>query len=409
MTFRTLIFWLHLCAGVVAGAVVLVMSATGVLLTYEKQMIARAERSPLAAAPSPGARRLPVEALLESARRARPGAEPATIAVRADRDAPVAIGFGRDGQVLLNGYTGAVLGDGATRLRAFFRSVTEWHRYLAASGEYRSTGKAVTGACNLAFLVLAITGAYLWLPAVWSRAQLRNILWFRRGLPGKARDFNWHNTIGVWSVVPLVVVVASATVISYPWASNLTYRAMGENPPPPRGAATASSRPRAAGEARPGTEGRDAASATPRGGDGAAAARPSATSLDAALARAERHVDGWRTITLRVPPDAGAPLAFTIDRGSGGEPHKRGTLTVDAASGAIVDWEPFSSNSPGRRLRTILRFAHTGEVLGLPGQTIAGLASAGGVFLVYTGLALSLRRFVAWRKRRGYQGRQAAA
>ena len=110
-----------------------------------------------------------------------------------------------------------------------------------------------------------------------------------------------------------------------------------------------------------------------------------------------------------MPPDAGAPLAFTIDRGSGGEPHKRGTLTVDAASGAIVDWEPFSSNSPGRRLRTILRFAHTGEVLGLPGQTIAGLASAGGVFLVYTGLALSLRRFVAWRKRRGYQGRQAAA
>ena len=52
-------------------------------------------------------------------------------------------------------------------------------------------------------------------------------------------------------------------------------------------------------------------------------------------------------------------------------------------------------------MRTILRFAHTGEVLGLPGQTIAGIASAGGVVLVYTGLALSLRRFVAWRRRRG--------
>ena len=34
------------------------------------------------------------------------------------------------------------------------------------------------------------------------------------------------------------------------------------------------------------------------------------------------------------------------------------------------------------------------------GQTIAGIASAGGVMLVWTGVALSLRRFAAWRRRR---------
>ena len=66
-----------------------------------------------------------------------------------------------------------------------------------------------------------------------------------------------------------------------------------------------------------------------------------------------------------------------------------------------MKWETFSSNTLGRRVRTVLRFAHTGEVLGLPGQTIAGIASAGGTVLVYTGLALSLRRFIAWRQRRG--------
>ena len=48
----------------------------------------------------------------------------------------------------------------------------------------------------------------------------------------------------------------------------------------------------------------------------------------------------------------------------------------------------------------MLRFAHTGEVLGLPGQAIAGLVSLGGVVLVYTGFALSYRRFVAWCARR---------
>ena len=43
-----------------------------------------------------------------------------------------------------------------------------------------------------------------------------------------------------------------------------------------------------------------------------------------------------------------------------------------------------------------MRFAHTGEVLGLTGQTVAGLVSAGAVVMVWTGLALSWRRFRAW-------------
>jgi uncharacterized iron-regulated membrane protein len=48
----------------------------------------------------------------------------------------------------------------------------------------------------------------------------------------------------------------------------------------------------------------------------------------------------------------------------------------------------------------LLRFIHTGEVAGIPGQTIAGIASAGAAVLVYTGLALSWRRFRAWLARR---------
>ncbi len=36
---RTVFFWLHLTAGLTAGVVVFIMSATGVLLTFEKQLI----------------------------------------------------------------------------------------------------------------------------------------------------------------------------------------------------------------------------------------------------------------------------------------------------------------------------------------------------------------------------------
>ena len=47
-----------------------------------------------------------------------------------------------------------------------------------------------------------------------------------------------------------------------------------------------------------------------------------------------------------------------------------------------------------------MRFLHTGESLGLPGQIVAALASAGGALLACTGLSLALRRFASWRRRR---------
>ncbi len=98
------------------------------------------------------------------------------------------------------------------------------------------------------------------------------------------------------------------------------------------------------------------------------------------------------------------PVVFTIDRGEAGQPQKRATLTVDGSTGEVTRWEPFSSLTPGRRLRSILRFAHTGEVLGLAGQTIAGVVSAGGAVLVYTGISLAVRRLWGWRRLRSSAG-----
>jgi uncharacterized iron-regulated membrane protein len=125
--------------------------------------------------------------------------------------------------------------------------------------------------------------------------------------------------------------------------------------------------------------------------------------LNALLTRAEQQVDGWRTINMRVPESGRAPVVFAIDAGDGGQPQLRSTLTLERGTGAVVTDESFETQSLGRRLRSISRFAHTGEVLGIPGQTIAGLASAGGAVLVWTGLALAWRRWRAWIKRRAVE------
>jgi uncharacterized iron-regulated membrane protein len=385
---RNVIFWCHLASGLVAGVVILIMSVTGVLLTYEKQIAGWADtRDYRVAPPSPEARRLPVEELLAGLRQTEP-APPTGVTVRADPTEPVAVAFAGGRTVFLDPYTGRVLGGGATAVRGFFRTMTDWHRWLGTQGDGRAVGKAITGACNLAFLFLVASGLYLWWPRNWAWKAVRSVTWFRRGLSGKARDFNWHNVIGFWSLVPLFFVVLSAVVISYTWASNLVYRVAGEEPPPPRGA-----------PGPPGGPGRSAESER---------VEVPLEGLDRLLARAEQQVAGWRSISLQLPAAADAPVTFTIDEGTGGQPHKRAQLTLARDTGEVVRWEPFSSYTLGRQLRSILRFAHTGEVAGLAGQTVAGIASAGGAVLVWTGLALAWRRFRAWVARRRSRGRVTA-
>jgi len=431
--FRTLIFWTHLVTALFVGVVVLVMSVTGVLLTYQRQITAWADTRGLdAGPPSPGARRMGAEALMAAVTRSQEG-KPTSLKWYADPERPAEVAFGREKTLFVSAYTGAVLSEGSAGVRGFFRTVVAWHRWLGGTeGAARDRGKMITGACNLGFLFLVVSGFYLWFPRNWTRAVVRHVIWFRRGLSPKARDFNWHNAIGFWSSVPLFVVVLSGVVISYPWASNLVYRVVGESPPPPAGgpgggpqaAAGAGAR---GGEAR-GGEGRGGE--RPGGAEGGAVARGgsergaserggserggsepggrgeesapvSLAGIDPLAARAERQVDGWRSITLTLPTRADAPISFNIDRGDGGQPQKRATLALVRGTGEIDKWEPFAKTTKGRQLRSILRFAHTGEVLGLIGQTIAGLVTLGAVVLVWTGFALSLRRFAAWRKRRG--------
>ncbi|MGE0360534.1 MAG: PepSY-associated TM helix domain-containing protein [Vicinamibacterales bacterium] len=401
--FRTVLFWMHLVTGGVAGAVILLMCVTGVVLTYEKQMLEWADRRSGSVPLPADARPLPPETLLASVAAAEAGAAPTGMTMRADRRAPVTVTFEGGRARLVDPYTGAVLGEPSPGLRAFFRSMTSWHRWLALEGVSRGTGKAITGAANLGFLFIVVSGMYLWLPRVRSWVQFKQVLWFRAGLAAKARDFNWHNVIGIWSAVPLAIVVAGAVPISYSWAGNLVFRIAGEAPPqaaarpgPPGGPGGPGGAPPARGD-RERRGDREPRALDVRG-------------LDAAWTAAQADVPGWRTIGTRLGGPPAAPFVLTVDRGYGGQPQYRTTVTIDRASTAIQKRETFDDLGPGRQLRSWLRFAHTGEIYGLPGQTIAGLVSAGGAVLVYTGIALALRRWWAWMRRRSpvRDNRQAA-
>ena len=385
MTLRRVLFWVHLTAGVCAGLVILTMSFTGVLLMYERQLIEWSDRAYRAAPPSDQATRLPIETLLAQAAEQRSRHSPTAITLRADHQAPAAVAFGQT-TVYQDVYTGRLVGEPTTGVRRFMSEARAWHRWMSFDGDGRAIGKAISGWSNLIFLFIVLSGMYLWIPRVVNWRSVRAVAVFRRGLPGKARDFNWHSVIGIWSAVPLAIVVATAMPISFPWANALVYRIAGEAPPVPAAPAARSNMP-------PPVERAPQAVAT--------------EGLDRLWARAEQQVPGWRSINLRLGAAEG-PAIFSIDEGNGGQPQLRSTLSLSRATGDVVRWEPFAAQTAGRRLRSWTRFTHTGEYDGLVGQTVAGIASAGAVVLVVTGLSLALRRAAGWRARRAAPAREAA-
>jgi uncharacterized iron-regulated membrane protein len=309
-----------------------------------------------------------------------------SVRLSSDPRAPALLSAGRDGSRYVNAYTGAVLGEPPEGLDDFFGAVTGWHRWFNAQGESRAPWRAITGASNLAFLFLIVSGIYLWLPKVWKWAAFKaHLLFNRKALRGKARDYNWHHVLGIWTAIPLFVVVATATVFSYPWASNAVYRVFGEEPPARRGAP-----PPAAG-----------ANGNLLGAQNVGAGNTRPLSFDTLFDRASRQVDDWQTITMTLPSSGAATASFAIDQGNGGQPQLRHNLTLKTANGEVASWEPFQSQSPGRRARSWIRFLHTGEALGIVGQTVAGLVSLTSVIMVWTGLALAYRRLIVplYRKR----------
>ena len=357
---RKILFWLHLSAGVTVGLIVILMSFTGVLLAFEKQWVAWLDRGAFRVANAQPA--MPLEELL------RPHAKPnLPVVLRSDPREPVEINLGREGSLYLDAHSGRELGKNAPGPRQLFQKITAWHRYLGQDGPGRATARLITGACNLAFLFLVLSGAYLWIPRKWTWQHLRPVVWFRGGLSGKARDFNWHNTLGLWCALPLAVVIAGAVPISFAWAGNLVYRIAGSQPPAP----VPGPRP---------------------------ATKVDLSGLDQLVSRARSQRADWTVITFRMPDSEQAPVAFTVDWGTGAEPQKRGTLTLRRDGPAR--WESWEDNSAGRKLRLWLRFLHTGEALGLGGQAIAAAASGCAVVLGYTGLMLAWRRYRNWRRPR---------
>ena len=378
---RKVLFWMHLSGALAAGAVIIMMASTGVVLTYEAQWMRWAEDR-LAVTPR-NQEALGLEALRSRAQEIGvahfESFVPTTVTLRPAAGAPVRVSSGRNAQVYLDPYDGQLLGTGFPRLEGLLDAARGWHRWFNLEGEGRRQGRAWTGAANLVFLFLLCSGLFLWIPRKRTWTHVKQILFFRRGLGPRARDFNWHNVLGVWSAVPLIVIAASATVISYAWAGQIVEWAAGEQ----------------AGGLAPGAE------APVRSPDRQPMGSAETPDLRSALVAAAEGGPGraaapWQEISVTLPAAGAATLTAQVYRGTRGQPQRLESLTLDVRTGQVLERLGFQHEPRARRYRSFLRYAHTGEYWGIAGQTVAGAVSLAVVLLGVTGISMAARRARAY-------------
>lgn len=381
-SFRSVLFWVHLVCGVAVALVVFSMSLTGVILTYERQLLNWSARSHYVPE-SQQQNRMSLQELTRKALDQDPKFSPTSVNVTNDPGAPVTFRAGRFGGLSLNPYTGLSMERASHGMESFFRTITSFHRWFSVEGEGRNAARWVTGVSNLVFLFLIVSGMYLWLPKFFRWRQFRTRLTFIKKPPSsKVRDYNWHHVFGIWAAIPLIIIVYTGSVFFFSWPGNLLNTIFGA-------------------EASAGGRG-------PRPGFGSGTA-PQSPSVDDMFSEQYLSLDdlhtrviavaneNWKTISINFPSNTGSnpsQIQASVDWGNGAQVHKRATLTLNRESGELMSTRGFSDTPTAQKVRGVVRFLHTGEIFGFVGQTIAGLVSLLTLIMVWTGLALSYRRLI---------------
>ena len=362
--FRKTVFWLHLGTGVVVGIVVAMLSVTGVLLTYERQLIERADAKSWPTVQE-GAELIGVADIAAAAEASGVGARRVTY--YRNSEAPVLVGGGRRApSTYVNAYSGEVLGQPENATRDFMRTMTNWHRWFDTGRDNRATGQFIVGASNVAFLFLLVSGAYLWLPKIFRWVQFRERLRFAKSYRNsQTRDFYWHHIFASWSFIPLLVIIVTGVIISFDWAHHLLEKAAGDD------------------------QGRQVNTTVAEPATGA-----QRLPLDTLLEQVKADSASWNSVSLNMPAADSDVVTFDIDSGSGRQPHKRSTVVLNAYNGDVVDSSGYADRPAETRAISMNRYLHTGEWFGVVGQTIAGLVSIAALFMVWTGFALAWRRLI---------------
>jgi uncharacterized iron-regulated membrane protein len=334
----------------IAGAFMVVLAVTGSIIAFEPELDRLLH--PHLSHVKQGGRILSLVEIGEAVSK-KYGEEPVVAHLPASSpDFPAQVILSR-GVVSVNQYTGEVLGI-RTRGQTVLGFTRALHVRLAAG----DIGRNILSWSSVTLLISLASGLYLWWPR--KRVRIRGPWWSRLFW------FDLHNSFGILSLLPLLVLAATGIVIGFEdEVSPLLDEVHGRNSPHSSKSETRSESRRIGTEITP----------------------------DRAVAIASAQLPGAVAYRVQMPRYGGlyvVALAYADNRIAS----ERNSISIDPWEGRIVAMNLSTGFSPRERFMAANEAIHTGSIFGMPTRILAALASFVLSLQVVSGLLIWIRRTI---------------
>ena len=272
-------------------------------------------------------------------------------------------GRNRGKQILVNPYTGEVLGSTESKTGEFFLTVMKLHRWLLMD---QKIGRVVVGIATIIFVFMLLSGLVLWIPKKWKK--WRN---WKQGFAVKfsARwkriNHDLHNTLGFYSFIILLIMGLTGLCWSFEWykdglGSVLRAKVFGG-----RGAKPAPSE---------------------------YVQNAQTISLADAIAKGNETLPGKADISVNLPEDSTG--SYVVSKTAVGffalsVPDK---VTVNQYTGEVLKIDKFAEKNLGQKIAASIKPLHTGDIFGMFSKIIYFIACLIATSLPVTGTIIWINK-----------------
>ena len=263
--------------------------------------------------------------------------------------------------VYLNPYSGKMAGI-IDYKNDFFSLVKDLHWSLLLR---TSVGQPIVGWATVIFVILLISGLFLWWPRSFRHAgNLFRLKWHRR-TKFYRKLYDLHNVLGFYSMLIALIIALSGMVWSFQWFQRLVYVAASGTTSPPQAMVVHSVPTKSALFLNP---------------------------IDLALHTARDKYADAAVFRIRQPTkDSLGTISIAVQE-LAGKYYRSNELLFDRYTGQLLDEKTQSDKNAGEKLIAAAYDIHVGAIAGLPGRIIAFLVCVICALLPVTG-------FLMWWKR----------
>lgn len=212
--------WLHLWLGLISGIIIVIVSLTGAILTFEQEL--RVLFQPYQSVKEENRPFLPPSQLSEKVIQKYNLPSVAGVFYQgAGRSAVVPYYGDRKNLVVIyiNPYTADILH--YQRLNDdFYRIMIEGHYQLWLP---RPIGKPIVAYATLIFVLLLISGLVLWWPRKWTKTSRQASFYIKTKARFKRLNYDLHNVLGFYSLLIALVLGLTGMVYGMKWFYDATY------------------------------------------------------------------------------------------------------------------------------------------------------------------------------------------